>query len=151
MCELIVPVMVSAVSSSDSSSVVRPANLLFCVNPPCAAVIVPDVRRCWWYSSWMNSLKLIHVCSAMGLHYQSLRSRWYNPQCAMRSGALIRSCWVEYGFLARVVISWTSVHHLKRISGRSCGLYGAKKVMLFWCMASGVGLPYVFASWLKMS
>jgi hypothetical protein len=30
-------------------------------------------------------------------------------------------------------------------------LYGAKNVMLFWRMASGVGLPYyVVASWSKM-
>ena len=55
-----------------------------------------------------------------------------------------------YGFLARVAISWTLVHLLKRISGGSSGLYGALNVMLFWRMASGVGFPYVVASWSNM-
>ena len=150
MCKLIVPGMVSAVSLSESLFVVRPENLLVDANSPCAGVIVPNVRHLW-YASWMNGLKFIHVWSAMGLQSQSLRSCWYNPQRAMRSSALIRSCWVVYGFLARVAISWTSVHLLNRISaGGSCGLYGAKNVMLFWRMASGVGLPYVVVSWLKM-
>ena len=53
--------------------------------------------------------------------------------------------------MVRVAISWTSVHLLKRSSGRSCGLYGDKKVMLFCCMASEAGLLYVIASWLNMS
>ena len=29
-------------------------------------------------------------------------------------------------------------------------MYSAKDVMLFWCMASGVGFPYVVASWSNM-
>ena len=113
-----VPAMVSAVSSSELSFIVRPANLLFCVNPPCAEMIVPDVRR-RWYASWMNGRKLIHVCSAMGLRSQVLRLHWYNPQHLMRSSVFVRSCWVEIRFLARVAISWTSVHLLNRISGGS--------------------------------
>ena len=56
-----------------------------------------------------------------------------------------------YGFLASVAISWTSVHRLSRISGGSCGLYAAKKLTLFWRIASGVGLPYIDAIWSKMS
>ena len=56
-----------------------------------------------------------------------------------------------YGFLASVAISWTSVHHLNRISGRSCGLYAAKKLTLFSRIVSGVGLLYVDAIWSKMS
>jgi len=58
---------------------------------------------------------------------------------------------VVYGFLASVAISWTSVHHLNRILGGSYGLYTAKKLMLFWRIASGVGLPYADAIWSKMS
>jgi len=50
---------------------------------------------------------------------------------------------VVYGFLASVAISWMSVHRLNRISGGSCGLYAAKKLTLFWRIASGVGLPYI--------
>ena len=56
-----------------------------------------------------------------------------------------------YGFLASVAISWASVHHLNSISGGSCGLYDAKKLTLFWRIASGVGFPYVDANWSKMS
>ena len=56
-----------------------------------------------------------------------------------------------YGFFASVAISWTSVHHLNRILGGSWGLYAAKKLTLFWRIASGVGLPYIYANWLKMS
>ncbi len=56
-----------------------------------------------------------------------------------------------YGFFASVAISWTSVHCLNRISGGSWGLYTAKKLTLFWRIASGVGLPYVDANWSKMS
>ena len=55
-----------------------------------------------------------------------------------------------YGFLASVTISWASVHCLNRILGGSCGLYAAKKLMLFWHIVSGVGLTYVDAIWLKM-
>ena len=99
----------------------------------------------------MNGRRLIHVWSAMGLRSQSSRLLWYNPQCTRRSIALMRSCWVVYGFLASVAISWMSVHHLNRISRGSCGLYAVKKLTLFWRIASGVGLPYVDAIWLKMS
>jgi hypothetical protein len=134
ICQLMVPAMVSAVSSSESTSVARPANLLFCANPPCADVIVPDVRRLW-YTSWMNGLRLIHVWSPMGLGSQSSRSHWYNPQRARRSITLIRSCWMVYGFLASVALSWASVHHLNSILGGSCGLYDAKKLTLFWRIA----------------
>ena len=73
MCELMVPAMVSAVSSLESTSVASPANLLFCANSPCADVIVPDVRRLW-YASWMYGRKLIHVWSAISLRSQSSRS-----------------------------------------------------------------------------
>ena len=55
-----------------------------------------------------------------------------------------------YGFLASVAISWASVHCLNSSSGGSCGLYGAKKLTLFWRIASGVGFPYVDANWSKM-
>jgi len=133
ICELMVPAMVSAVSLSESTSVARPANLLFCANPPCADVIVPDVRRLW-YASWMNGRRLIHVWSAMGLRSQSSRSRWYNPQSARRSIALMRSCWVVYWFLASVATSWTSVHRLNRISGGSCGLCQEVDVVLAHCV-----------------
>ena len=126
--------MISAVSLLESLFVMRLANLLVGANPPCADVIVPDVRH-RWYNYWMHGLKLIHVWSAMGLRSQSSTSRWFST--------LIRSCWVVYGFFASVTISWTSVHCLKRICGGSCRLYDTKNVMLFWCMASGVGLPHV--------
>jgi hypothetical protein len=43
-----------------------------------------------------------------------------------------------------------SVHRLNRILGGSCGLYAAKKLMLFWRIVSGVGLPYVDAIWSNM-
>ena len=38
-----------------------------------------------------------------------------------------------------------------RISDGSYGLYTAKKVTLFWCIVSGVGLPHAVASWSNMS
>ena len=40
---------------------------------------------------------------------------------------------------------------MKRISGGSYGLCGARKLRFFWRIASGVGLPYVNMSWSKIS
>ncbi len=68
-----------------------------------------------------------------------------------RSMTFIRSCSSDYLTLAMMATSWQSAHRLNRILGGSRGLYGAKKVIIFWRMASGVGRPYVFMSWSKMS
>ena len=130
MCDVMVLAMVLAVLLLDFSFVVKPAKRLFCAYPPCADVTVPEVR-CRWYASWIWGRRLIHFWSALGLCSQSSRLRWYSPVCAMRSSVLMRSYCVMYGFLARVAISWTSVHLLNRISGGSCGLYATKKLTLF--------------------
>ncbi len=145
MGELIVPAIVSAVSSSESLFVARPAKRLLWVYPLCVEVIVPDVRR-RWYASWMKGWRLIHVWLPSGFCSQSSMLHWYRPHHAMRSRAFWRSCRVVHGFCARVAISWQLVHHLNRISGGSCRLYTAKNVRLFWRNVSGVGFPYVVAS-----
>ena len=131
MCDVMVLAIVLDVLLLDSSFIVRSAKR------SCADATVPEVGL-RWYASWICGRRLIHVWSALGLHSQSLRLRWYIPVCAMRLSALMRSCCVVYRFLARVAISWTSVHLLNRISGGSCGLYTAKKLPLFWRIASGV-------------
>ena len=47
MCKWIVPVIVSAVLSSESLFVARPVKQFPWAYPLCINVIVPDVRRCW--------------------------------------------------------------------------------------------------------
>jgi hypothetical protein len=46
-------------------------------------------------------------------------------------------------FMARVAISWTSVHLLNSISVGSCGLYTAKEVdiVLAHCVGGGLAVP----------
>jgi hypothetical protein len=56
---------------------------------------------------------------------------------------LIKNCSLVYCTFAMIVISWQSAHHLNKSSRGTCGLYGAKKLRLFWCIELGVGLPYV--------
>jgi hypothetical protein len=116
MCELIVPVIMSAMLSSESLFVAMPAKRLLWAYPLCVEVIAPDVRHCW-YASWFKGPRLIHVWSPSGFGSQSSMSRWYRPHHAMRSRAFWRSCWVVYRFCARVAISWQLVHRLSRILG----------------------------------
>ena len=129
MCDVMVSAMVLTVLLLDSSFVVRPANLLFCVYPPCAAVTIPKLGVVGMPLGYGGVD--VHVCSALGLRSQSSRLCWYSPVHTMRLSALIRSCCVVYRFLARVEISCMSVHLLNRISGGSCRLYSAKKLTLF--------------------
>jgi hypothetical protein len=117
LCKLIVLAIMSAVFSSESSFVAGPEKWLLWTYPLCIEVIVPDVRHCW-YASWMKGQRLIHVWLPSGFCSQSSMSRCYRPHRAMRSRAFWRSCWVMYGFCARVAISWQLVHRQNRISGQ---------------------------------
>jgi hypothetical protein len=93
-----------AVLSSDSLFVARLAKRLFWAYPLCVEVIIPNVRHCY-YASWMKRQRLIHIWLPSGFCSQSSMSHCYRPHRAMRSRAFLRSCWVVYGFCARVEIS----------------------------------------------
>ncbi len=124
-------------------------DLVFCgeackllVYLPCAAVVATVWRR-RWYAVWMKGQRCNHVLLVSTLLSQSSMSGVFIPQRVRRSMAFINNCLYVYGTFAMIAIFWQSAHLLNNSLGGSCGLSGAKKLRLFWCIASGVGLPYI--------